>query len=104
MKFFQKIMIDDFLNEAPLNAKGWTEKSVKKFEKTIGKKADAHGFFDACVGRMGKHMGDQAKGFCAAMKDKKYDSTYWRGKDKSKKEIKQKVKDNPYKEGKKKWK
>ena len=88
MKFFEKVMIDEYLNEAPIAAKGWTMKSIEKFEKTLGKKSDAHGFFEACVGRMESRMGKQAKGFCASIKDAKYGSPMWRGKEKSKKEIK----------------
>ena len=96
MKFFEKLMIDEYLNEAPLAAKGWTDSSIKKFEKTVGKKADEHGFFDACVSRMKGKMGEQAKGFCASIKDFRYDSPMWRGKGKSKKQIKKDVKKNPW--------
>jgi len=90
---------EKYLIEAPLKSKGWDEDSIKKFEKTIGKKADAKGFFDACVARMKPKMGEQAKGFCAAIKDKKYNSTMWRGKDKSKKDAKKLTKEHPYKKG-----
>ena len=86
------------LNESPIAAKGWTDKSISKFEKTIGKKADEKGFFSACVKRMEGKMGEQAQGFCAAVKDRKYNSTHWRGKDKTKKQAKKDVKMNPYKE------
>lgn len=95
-------MIDEYLdesilNEAPIAAKGWSQKSIAKFEKTIGKKANEKGFFDACVARMSKHMGEQSKGFCASILDKKYNSTYWRGKGKTKKEIKADTREHPYK-------
>jgi len=73
MKFFEKVMIDE-LDEAPLASKGWTQKSIEKFGKTIGKDPTEHGFFDACVSRMESKEGfdkDKAKGFCAAIKDQK---------------------------------
>ena len=85
-----------YLNEAPIATKGWTQKSVSKFEKTIGKKADEHGFFDACVDRMEGTMGEQAKGFCASLKDARYNSPMWRGKEKSKKDIKKDVKSTKF--------
>ena len=92
-------MIQEWLNEAPIASKGWTQKSIEKFGKTIGKDPGDHGFFDACVSRMKNKEGfdeEKAKGFCAAIKDAHYDSTYWRNK-KSKKEIKASVKKHPYK-------
>ena len=95
MKFFEELMIDEYLNEAPIGSKGWTKSSVEKFGKTIGKDPQAHGFFDACVSRMqGKKGFDEkkAKGFCASLKDASYGSSMWRGKDKPKKEIKADVK------------
>ena len=98
MKFFEKIMIDDYLDEAPIAAKGWTKKSVEKFGKTIGKEPDEHGFFDACVSRMGKHMGDKAKGFCANVKSTALNTEYWRGKGKTKKEVKKLAKKHPLKD------
>lgn len=82
----------DWLNEAPISAKGWTMKSIEKFEKTIGKKADEKGFFDKCVARMEPKMGEQAKGFCASVKDAKHGSPQWRGKGKTKKEVSKDVK------------
>lgn len=101
MKFGEKIMVEDYLNksiinEAPIKAKGWSQKSIAKFEKTIGKKADEKGFFDACVNRMEKHMGEQAKGFCASLKDSKFNSPQWRGKDKTEKETKTDTEENQY--------
>ena len=85
-----------YMNEAPIAAKGWTQKSIGKFEKTLGKKAKEHGFFDACVGRMTDKMGNQAKGFCASIKDAAYGGSGWRGKDKPKKDIKKDVKDTKF--------
>lgn len=35
---------------------------------------------------MSKHL-DSAEGFCANVKDVFYNSTYWRGKDKSKEQV-----------------
>lgn len=96
MKFNEKVMIDEFLNEAPIKAKGWSQKSIAKFEKTIGKKATEKGFFDACVSRMKKHMGDQAEGFCASLKDAAYNSPDWRGKGKTEKEAKADTEANQY--------
>jgi len=92
MKFYENIMVEEYLNEAPIATKGWTQSSISKFEKTVGKKADAHGFFDACVSHLTGRMGDQAKGFCAAIKDAKYGGSGWRGREKSKKDIKKDVK------------
>ena len=95
MKFIEKLMSDEYLNEAPIGSKGWTQKSVSKFGKTIGKDPKEHGFFDACVSRMqGKKGFDEqkAKGFCASLKDASYGSSMWRGKDKPKKDIKADVK------------
>lgn len=83
------------INEAGFKGmpKGWTEESLKKWMKTFkknhGKGPKDEGFFDICVSEMSDKMGeDGAKGFCAALKDEKFGSTYWRGKDKSKKEVK----------------
>jgi hypothetical protein len=68
--------------------KGWTEKSVKKFAKSLtGKTATEKGFFDLCLDKMRKHM-DDPEGFCAYVKDVAFKSTYWRGKGKSEKEAK----------------
>ena len=88
------------VNEAPIAAKGWTQKSVSKFGKTVGKDPQEHGFFDACVTRMsGKEGfdGDKAKGFCASVKDASYGSAHWRGKGKSKKDIASDTKKNKFK-------
>jgi hypothetical protein len=91
---------EDTISEAPLASKGWTDSSVEKFGKTIGKDAKEKGFFDVCVSRMSGKEGfdaEKAKGFCAAMKDKAHGSTYWRGKGKSKKEVETSTKEHPYK-------
>ena len=99
MKFFEKVMIDEYLkwleeqelNEAPIAAKGWDDSSVEKFGKTIGKDAKEKGFFDACVARMKGKEGfdeDKAKGFCASIKDKAYGDPHWRGKGKTKEQTK----------------
>ena len=87
----------DEVNEAPLQTKGWSEDSLKKFGKTIGVDPKDEGFFDACVKRMEGKVGN-AKGFCASIKDKAYGSPNWRGKGKSKSQVKKDVKKNRYKE------
>ncbi len=99
MKFERYIiedeLIEEFLSEAPIQSKGWTEKSIKKFGKTIGVDPKKKGFFDACVERMRDKEGfdeEKAKGFCAAIKDKAYGSPNWRGAGKSEKQVKQDVK------------
>jgi len=96
-----RFLDEETVNEAPIASKGWTDKSVDKFGKTIGKAPDEKGFFDACVSRMSGKEGfdaEKAKGFCASIKDKKYGSTFWRGRGKSEKEIKTATKERPYKE------
>ena len=91
-------MIDEYLiNEAPIAAKGWTDKSIEKFGKTIGKAPGEKGFFDACEKRMSKHMGEKAKGFCAAVKDRHYKSPMWRGKGKTEDQVKKDTKEKVYK-------
>jgi hypothetical protein len=71
--------------------KGWKEKSVKKFSKSLtGKKATQKGFFDKCVERMKSKM-KNPQAFCAAAKDEVSGSTYWRGKGKSPKAAKKAV-------------
>ncbi len=89
-------MIDECLNEAPIASKGWTDKSIEKFGKTIGKAPGEKGFFDACVKRMEGKMGEQAKGFCAAIKDKHYSDPHWRGKGKTKKQVMKDTKEKQY--------
>jgi len=88
------------LDEAPIASKGWTQASIQKFGKTIGKEPTEHGFFDACVKRMEGKKGfdnEKARGFCASIKDAAYNSPMWRGKGKSKKEIKSGTKEVQYK-------
>ena len=100
MKFFEELMIEEYLNEAPVGSKGWTQKSVEKFGKTIGKDPQAKGFFDACVARMEGKKGfnkKKAQGFCASIKDASYGSPMWRGKDKPKKQAKADTAKNKFK-------
>lgn len=95
MKFIHKLMKDEYLNEAPIQTKGWTKKSLEKFGKTIGKMPDEDGFFAACVKEMAPKEGfdkEKAEGFCASIKDAWWDSPMWRGKGKTKKEVKKDVK------------
>lgn len=74
--------------------KGWTESSVQKFAKSLtNKDATEKGFFDACVKKIGNNV-KNPEAFCAAVKDKVFASkgaeepTKWRGKGKSKKQMK----------------
>lgn len=73
--------------------KGWTQKSVKKFARSLVDKGGgkSEGFFDKCVKKM-KGKIDNPEGFCAGVKDEVYGSTYWRGKDKSEKEVRKDTK------------
>lgn len=61
---------------------GWNRTSVRKFVDTlsnsIDKKPDEKGWFDACVNKMKKEMGDGAEGFCAACRDEYFGQTKWR--------------------------
>lgn len=70
--------------------RGWNQQSIKKFANTFTKKmkggVKTKGFFDKCVNKMQGRV-DNPEGFCAAIKDEMYGSTYWRGKDKSEKDI-----------------
>lgn len=84
-----------YLQEAGFDElpKGWSQKSVKKsgitLAKTVGEESPKDkDFFEKCVKRMRKHMGDGAEGYCASQKDEAYGSTHWRGKDKTKKQAK----------------
>lgn len=81
MKFKQYLTEIGFKNYPA----GWNRSSVRKFVKTlsdtIGKKPDEHGWFDACVLKMEKEMGDGAKGFCASIKDEYFGQTKWRSGD-----------------------
>lgn len=64
--------------------KGWTDKSVKKYGRSLVKGGGrAKGFFKKCVEKMKDKM-ENPEGFCASVKDEAWDSTYWRGKKKSK--------------------
>lgn len=86
-------IIEKYLTEKSKGIGDWSEESLKKFAKTIGKDPKDKGFFEACVKRMSKHFSkDEAEGFCALVKDKSYGSTFWRGKDKTKKDVKKQVK------------
>lgn len=81
-----------FLNEDKAEGfeglpKGWTQKSLKKFAKSLtGKKGTEEGFFDKCVKKMEGKI-DNPQAFCAAAKDELHGSTYWRGKGKSPQEA-----------------
>ena len=91
MKLWEKFLTEAGFEKHP---KGWSEKSIKKSGKTLAKTIGLDSqrskkFFEKCVERMKKHMGDGAKGYCASLKDEEYDSTYWRGKDKSQKKAAQ---------------
>jgi len=87
----------DWLNEAGFSKypPGWTRESVIKFAKTLtkesGKNPDEKGFFDECVKKLRDPFGDGAEGFCAAIKDEAFGSTYWRGSGKTEKEVKAKI-------------
>lgn len=87
MKFREWINEAGFAKYPP----GWTRASVIKFAKTLtkdsGKNPDEKGFFDECVKKLEGHFGEGAQGFCAAIKDEAYGSTYWRGKGKTEKEV-----------------
>lgn len=63
--------------------KGWTQKSVEKFARSLtGKtKEDSHGFFDKCVQKMKDESGfseESANKFCASLKDQYLGTTKWR--------------------------
>jgi hypothetical protein len=100
MKFFENLLLEEYLQEGPIASKGWTMQSIKKFGKTVGKDPTEKGFFEACMKRMqGKPNFDKEKaaGFCASIKDAAYGSPMWRGKGKSKKEVKAAVKSKKFK-------
>lgn len=100
MKFFEELMIEEYLTEKPIGSKGWTQKSIEKFGKTIGKDAQDKGFFAACVKRMEGKKGfdkEKAQGFCASVKDASYGSPNWRGKKKPKAQAKKDVKKDRFK-------
>jgi hypothetical protein len=92
-EFLAKYLIEDIgWSNLP---KGWTKKSVEKFAKSLADKgATKKGFFDACVSKMEGNI-DDPEAFCASIKDEVWDTTFWRGKDKTKKEVeKQKKEEN----------
>jgi hypothetical protein len=104
-KFWEKgISVTQLLNKEETSVseagfedkpEGWTDKSIKKYSKTFTSKMKGNikskDFFDKCVKKMQGKV-DNPEGFCASLKDEAYGSTYWRGKDKSKKEVKKDVK------------
>jgi DNA-binding protein H-NS len=73
---------------------GWTDQSIKKYAKTFTKKmkgdVKSKDFFDKCVKKMQGKV-DNPEGFCAALKDERHGSTFWRGKGKTPKEVKKDV-------------
>ena len=75
--------------------KGWSNKSVKKFGKTLTKSmkggVKSKGFFDKCVNKMRGKVANP-EGFCAGVKDETYGSTGWRGKGKSPAKVRADVK------------
>ncbi len=57
MKLYEQYLIEKGM------PKGWTKASIDKLSKTIGKKPNQKGFFDACFAHMSKHMDEtKAKG------------------------------------------
>ena len=69
---------DDELSEGAVQTAGWDKDSVAKFGKTIGKSPKEHGFFDACVSRMGSKV-KNPEGLCASLVDTYKGTTKWRG-------------------------
>jgi len=95
MRLWEQVLV--FIIEAGFENKpdGWTDKSVKKAGRTLAKRVGMKSpkdknFFDKCVSKMSKHM-DNPEGYCASLKDEAYGSTFWRGKDKTKKQAKKDV-------------
>jgi len=80
--------------------KGWTQDSVKKFANSLSQDMKggpkSKGFFDKCVEKM-KGRVENPEGFCASVKDSVYNSTGWRGKDKSADEVRKDVKKKEFK-------
>lgn len=94
----------EFLNEAGFSKypAGWDKDSIKKWVKTFKEKHGEEDFFDKCVLHMKDKLGgeENAKRFCASIKDEFYQSVWWRGKGKTEKEIEADVKSHkkiPYK-------
>ena len=95
------MLIDNYLNyldEAGFEnmPDGWTKKSVDKAGNTLAKHVGKDtpkdkGFFKKCVSKMQDKI-DNPEGYCASLKDESYGSTFWRGKNKTKKETNQDVK------------
>jgi len=72
------------------------------FGKNHGKYPDEKGFHSLCVEHMTDNIDDPAA-YCARVKDAWYGSTFWRGKEKSDKQVKSDVKNNTnYPKGKRK--
>jgi len=95
-----EFIFESTLSEAPVGSKGWTQASIEKFGKTIGKGAQDKGFFSACVKRMEGKKGfdkEKAQGFCASIKDASFGSPMWRGKGKKKKEAQADTKKSRFK-------
>jgi hypothetical protein len=71
---------------------------LARWGDTFGEKhgimPDGKGFHTLCVEHMTGNIDDPAA-YCARVKDAYMGSTYWRGKDKSKKEVKADVKKHP---------
>lgn len=68
---------DDELSEKAVETAGWDKDSVAKFGKTIGKSPKEHGFFDACVSKMGSKV-KNPQGLCASLVDTYKGTTKWR--------------------------
>lgn len=81
--------IDNLLKEDEDKLARWGE----SFGKNHGKYPDEKGFHELCVTHMKDNV-DDPDAYCASVKDAYQGSTYWRGKDKSKKEVKSDVKAN----------
>lgn len=92
-------MQEDDVEEAGFEnmPKGWDNDSIKKWANTLVKNesvqnaAKKKGFFDKCVRKVSGKV-QNPEGLCAAVKDSAYKSTYWRGANKSAKEVNKNVK------------
>ena len=92
-KYYKEKCKQKKLKEAGFEGKphGWTDKSIKKAGTTLArhvgeKTPNDKGFFDKCVAKIGNKM-KNPEGYCASLKDEASGSTYWKGKDKTKKEA-----------------
>ncbi len=66
---------------------GWNLKSMRKFANTLTDKDPTdHGWFDACVTKMSKHM-DKPEAYCASLRDSLLKTNMWRGKGKDIKQV-----------------